>query len=105
MKNKQQEILIVDDEKSLREMLSILLQREGYSVTQVENGKKALELVRGSYFDLIISDMKMPELGGLELLRHLREQDNDITVLMMTAFSSTEDAVEAMKLGGLRLYN
>ncbi len=99
MSNKQQEILVVDDEKSLREMLAILLQREGYQVLQVENGKKALELVKNSEFDLIITDMKMPELSGLELLRKLREQDNDITVLMMTAFSSTEDAVEAMKLG------
>ena len=99
MSNKQQNILVVDDEKSLREMLAILLQREGYQVIQVENGKKGLELVKKSEFDLIITDMKMPELGGLELLRKLREQDNDITVLMMTAFSSTEDAVEAMKLG------
>ena len=99
MKSKQHDILIVDDEKSLREMLAILLQREGYNVVQVENGKKALDLVKTTEFDLIISDMKMPELGGLDLLRQLREQSNDVTVLMMTAFSSTEDAVEAMKLG------
>ncbi len=99
MKKKQQDILIVDDEQSLREMLAILLEREGYHVVQAENGIKALEVTERSEFDLIITDMKMPELGGLDLLRQLRERDNDVTVLMMTAFSSTEDAVEAMKLG------
>ncbi len=99
MRTKPPEILIVDDEKSLREMLAILLEREGYRISQVDNGQKALNCVATTEFDLIITDMKMPELSGLELLRSLREQDNDVTVLMMTAFSSTEEAVEAMKLG------
>jgi len=99
MVQKKERILIVDDEASLRDMLMILLEREGYQVTAADNGQIALDLIQSTTFDLIVSDMKMPRLNGLELLRKVREQDIDTPVLMITAFSSTEDAVEAMKLG------
>lgn len=92
-------ILIVDDEVHLREMLSILLKREGYDVFQADNGKTGLLKTQELAPDLIISDMKMPEMTGIELLRQLRQEDNDVAVIMITAFSSTEEAVEAMKLG------
>jgi two-component system, NtrC family, response regulator PilR len=92
-------ILIVDDEASMRELLQILLQRDGYEVQTAEDGAVALELVKNNEFDLLISDIQMPTLSGIELLRQLRVQDIDLTVLMITAFSSAEDAVEAMKLG------
>lgn len=92
-------ILVVDDESSLRELLVIMLQREGYLVDDAENGAVALEKLTQGHYDLIISDMKMPQVSGIELLRKIRENENDVTVLMITAFSSTEEAVEAMKLG------
>jgi len=92
-------ILVVDDESSLREMLSILLQREGYHVDQAEDGYAAFTKVQETRYDLIITDIQMPKMTGIELLRRLREEDNEVTVLIITAFSSTEEAVEAMKLG------
>lgn len=92
-------ILIVDDESNLREMLTILLRREGYDVFQAENGKAGFNKVQEISPDLIISDIKMPKMTGIEFLRSLRDQDNDVAVIMMTAFSSTDEAVEAMKLG------
>jgi len=92
-------ILIVDDEASMRELLQIMLERDGYQVQCAEDGAVAFELLKNNEFDLLISDIQMPKLTGIELLRLLREQDLDQTVLMITAFSSTEEAVEAMKLG------
>ena len=92
-------ILVVDDETSLREMLTILLQREGYIVEQAADGAVAVEMAEDGTYDLIISDIQMPRVTGIELLRRLRQHDNSVTVIMITAFSSTEEAVEAMKLG------
>jgi len=99
VKNKSNRILVVDDESSLREMLSILLQRENYQVDQAADGGAAFVMAMDVDYDLIISDIQMPIMTGIQLLRKLREHDNDVTVLMITAFSSTEEAVEAMKLG------
>src|SRR6056297_848834 len=99
MNNYSARILIVDDEESLREMLTVLLHREGYQIDQAINGEEALTKIAENNVDLIISDIKMPCLSGIALLRRLREQENDTTIIMMTAFSSTEEAVEAMKLG------
>jgi two-component system, NtrC family, response regulator PilR len=92
-------ILIVDDENNLREMLAILLRREGYDVFQAENGEVGFDKVQELSPDLVISDIKMPKMSGIDFLRSLREQDIDVAVIMMTAFSSTGEAVEAMKLG------
>ena len=99
MSNHSARILIVDDEQSLREMLAVLLQREGYHVDQAPDGQVALERVVEHNYDLIISDIQMPRLSGIDLLRRLREQGDETTTIMITAFSSTEEAVEAMKLG------
>jgi len=92
-------ILVVDDEASMRELLVIMLRREGYQVEEAGDGGAALEKIQSDTFDLIISDIKMPRLTGIDLLRRIREQDLDIVVMMITAFSTTEEAVEAMKLG------
>lgn len=97
--NEPAKILIVDDEDSLRELLLIMLQREGYLVDAAENGAVAFEKISQENYDLIISDIQMPKVSGIELLRKIRKQEIDVTVLMITAFSSTEEAVEAMKLG------
>lgn len=92
-------ILIVDDELSMREFLAILLEREGYSVTSAGSAEEALSLLSSSLFDLVISDVQMPGLGGIELLGRIKTMTPETAVLMITAFSEAEQAVEAMKLG------
>lgn len=92
-------ILVVDDEESIREFLEIMLKKEGYEVTTAEDGAKAKEILTKKTFDMIISDMQMPNVTGIELLRHVRESYPDIVFMIITAFGTTETAVEAMKLG------
>jgi two-component system response regulator PilR (NtrC family) len=95
----QGKILVVDDEKSMREILEIFLKNEGYSVSVATNGESAVEALKSDIFNLIISDMKMPKMGGLELLKNVKESSPDTIFVVMTAFGTTESAVEAMKLG------
>ncbi len=92
-------ILIVDDEESMREFLSIMLHREGYQVETAADGLQAVARLKEQSFDLVITDMKMPRMGGFELLAHIRERFAETVVIMITAFSTTEEAVEAMKQG------
>lgn len=92
-------ILVVDDEQSMREFLGILLEREGYAVDLAESAEAALARIRSTTYDLVLSDVKMPGMDGLALLGRIRELSADTAVLMVTAFSTAEQAVEAMKLG------
>jgi two-component system response regulator PilR (NtrC family) len=92
-------ILVVDDEESIREFLDIMLRKEGYEVTSAEDGAKALDMIKKKTFDLVISDLQMPNLTGIELLRQVRDSYPDLLFMMITAFGTTETAVEAMKLG------
>lgn len=95
----QPRILIVDDELSMREFLMILLEREGYAAEQVETADRALDKLQKEDFDLVISDICMPGLSGLSLLEKIKAQSPETAVLLITAFSTAEQAVEAMKLG------
>ena len=88
-------ILIAEDDRELLRLFSLVLTKNGYSVKGVGNGKEALEAMANSYYDLIISDIMMPEMDGYELVRTLREADNQTPVLMITA----KDAFDAMQLG------
>ena len=99
MKKIKGNILVVDDEKSMREILEIFLKSEGYGVSIAENGEKAIEALKNDIFDLIITDMKMPKVGGLELLKNVKQITPDTVVVIITAFGTTDSAVEAMKLG------
>jgi two-component system response regulator PilR (NtrC family) len=92
-------ILIVDDEESMRDFLSIMLHREGYRVDTAVDGLQAVNHLRDHSYDLVISDIKMPRMTGLELLAHIKERTPETVVLMVTAFSSTDEAVDAMKQG------
>lgn len=92
-------ILVVDDEESIREFFEIMLKREGYEVMTAQNGRVALDLLKTKNADLIITDIQMPEMSGMELLAQVKEIDIDIPIIMVTAFGSTDTAVEAMKLG------
>jgi two-component system response regulator PilR (NtrC family) len=92
-------ILVVDDERSMRELLAIVLRREGYEVLLAENGRAAIKTLEREPVDLLISDIKMPDLSGVEVLRAAKQIDRDILGIMITAFASTDTAVEAMRLG------
>ncbi len=83
----------------MRELLAIVLRREGYEVLLAENGRAAIDLLEREPVDLLISDIKMPDLSGVDVLRAAKKIDQDILGIMITAFASTETAVEAMRLG------
>lgn len=92
-------LLIVDDELGMRQFLTHLFQREGHSVRAAENGREAIELLRSTPADLIISDVRMPDMNGIELLRSARELLPTVEVVMMTAFANVDTAREAFLLG------
>ena len=92
-------VLVVDDEESIREFFEIMLKREGYDVVTAANGVEGVERLKKDRFDLVISDIQMPEMSGMDLLQAAKEIDPELVVIMVTAFGSTETAVEAMKLG------
>src|SRR6266567_3567238 len=92
-------ILIVDDELSMRQFLTHLLQRDGHSIRVAENGRQAMALLRQQPADVVISDVKMPDMGGIELLRAARELQPNIEIIMMTAFANEGTAHEAFLLG------
>ena len=92
-------VLVVDDEPSMRELLEIVLRREGYEVLVADNGRTAMAALERHPIDLLISDIKMPDMSGVEVLRAARSIDQDILAIMITAFASTETAVEALRLG------
>ena len=89
-------VLVVDDEPSMREMLRIVLSRDGYDVVVAKNGTEGIERLKAEPFDLLLSDIRMPDLSGVDVLRAARQINREIVVFMMTAFASTDTAVEAM---------
>jgi two-component system response regulator PilR (NtrC family) len=92
-------ILVVDDEASMRQLMEIALSKEGYQVTGADSARQAREMFAERSFDLVISDIKLPDLSGVEVLRHVRETAPDTPVIMITAYASTDTAVEALRLG------
>jgi two-component system response regulator PilR (NtrC family) len=92
-------VLVVDDEQSMRNMLAIALQQEGYEVVTAEDGEAARRELEARSVDLIVSDIRMPGLDGIELLRFAREHTPGTEVILVTAHASTDSAVEALRLG------
>jgi two-component system response regulator PilR (NtrC family) len=92
-------VLVVDDEPSMRQMLLYVLRREGYEVTLATSGREAVALLEQEPVDLLISDIRMPDMNGVEVLRAARQLDPEVAGVMITAFASTETAVEALRLG------
>ena len=92
-------ILVVDDEKLIRWSLRKNLSTAGYEVTEAEDGNQALDLVQEEGADLMLLDIRMPGKDGIKVLEHVAEHNPEIPVILMTAFSSVEGAVEAMKRG------
>jgi two-component system, NtrC family, response regulator PilR len=92
-------LLVVDDEQGMRQLLTLVFMRAGHQVRVAEHGRRALELLREQPADLIVSDVKMPDMSGIDLLRAVREFSPDVAVVLMTAFATVETAREAFKLG------
>ncbi|MFO7750761.1 MAG: sigma-54 dependent transcriptional regulator [Desulfobacteraceae bacterium] len=92
-------ILVVDDELSMREFLELMLTREGYSVFCAHNGKKALKLIEAKVFDLVICDIRLGDLTGIEVLQAAKKKNPDMVAIMISAYSTTEMAVQAMNCG------
>jgi len=96
---KKRHILVVDDESSHRLMLNANLSEAGYEVHEADDGAVAIQMVEKQFFDLILLDLKMKHVGGIEALKQIKEISPAIPVLIMTAYASVETAVEGLKLG------
>jgi DNA-binding NtrC family response regulator len=92
-------ILVVDDEKNQREILETILSSEGYDVTTASSGEAAVKFVESRRFDLVLTDLKMTGMSGLDLLKTLTDYDKSIIVILLTAHGSVDSAVDAMRLG------
>ncbi len=92
-------VLVVDDERGMREFLTIMLQKEGYDVTSAGSGKEALEYIAQKAYDIVITDVRMPNITGVDVLKTVKECSPETVVIIVTAYASTETAVEAMKQG------
>ncbi|MFO0565188.1 MAG: sigma-54 dependent transcriptional regulator [Polyangiaceae bacterium] len=93
------QILVVDDEPNLRRVLSAQLARDGYDVHTAEDGEQALAVLAENHIDLVITDLRMPKIDGMELLRRALELDAELPVVMITAHGTVDNAVEALKTG------
>ena len=94
-----EKILVVDDEKSLREVMSIMLKRAGYEVTEASDGEQAIGQVNREIYDLVITDLRMPKADGMDVLKAVKSSSPETVVLVVTAFGTADSAVEAMKQG------
>jgi DNA-binding NtrC family response regulator len=101
MANTKQVILIVDDEEGLREGLSKLLEGEGYAVVASETGEEALQILQQSHIDLVLTDMRMPGMDGIELLKKIRERYGELGVIILTGYGQIESYIEAMNFGAI----
>ena len=98
-------ILIVDDDEVMQETLSDVLRKRGYEIFSVGSGNGALPMIKKNVIDLILLDMRLPDIDGLEVLKKIKEFDNEILVIMMTAYSDVQTAVSAMKSGAYDYIN
>jgi two-component system response regulator AtoC len=95
----RERILVIDDEKNMRHMLSKLLEKEGYEVATASNGEEGLKLAGGTYFDIILCDLKMPVMDGMAFLGKFQEMKVESTVIVMSAYGTLDTAIGAMKQG------
>lgn len=96
---KEFRILIVDDEENMLKMLKTFFEEKEYKCFTANSGKEAIEIIESNQIDLVITDMKMPEMDGLELLRIIKEKHNDISAVIMTGFAEEYTTTEALNLG------
>src|ERR671912_1183182 len=94
-------ILVIDDDPGVRESMERMLRTAGYTVQSAPTGEDGFEIARGGLFDVILSDMRMPGISGIDVLRKLRDVRVDAAFIIMTGFGTVDTAVEAMKLGAV----
>ena len=94
-----QSILVVDDDRSMREFLEILLTKEEYHVSLASSGKEACQILENKEFDLVITDIRMKDINGIDVLKRAKQVSPETMVVMISAFATAETAVEAMKEG------
>src|ERR671912_515979 len=94
-------ILVIDDDPGVRESMERMLRTAGYTVQSAPTGEDGFEIARGGLFDVILSDMRMPGISGIDVLRKLRDVRVDAAFIVMTGFGTVDTAVEAMKLGAV----
>ena len=94
-------ILVVDDEPAMRLLLSSVLKDEGHDVTAAASGEEALQLIAKRHYHLVLTDLKMPGISGLDLLEQVKRDDPGTAVIILTAFGTVEGAVEAMRMGAV----
>ncbi len=97
-----EKILVVDDEQSMSQFLAIVLRKEGYQVSTVQNGKDALDKVKADPFDVVITDIRMPGMDGIQLLQGIKKHDPSLPVVIMTAYASQQSAIDAVNLGAFQ---
>jgi DNA-binding NtrC family response regulator len=94
-----QRILIVDDDKEIRGLMAEILEEEGYAVDTATDGNKAIKAIDKTFYDLVLTDLKMPKIDGMKVLQHVVEQSDDTSCIILTGFGTIEGAVEAIKTG------
>ena len=92
-------ILVVDDESAIRYSITKTLQRVGYQVDSAASGEEALQMMSQSHFDVILTDIRMPGISGVELLAQVKEHAPDAIVILLTGYASLDTAVESLRLG------
>ena len=97
-----EKILVVDDEQSMAQFLGIVLRKEGYHVVTANNGRDALDKVKAENFDVVITDIKMPGMDGIQLLQGVKKHDPSLPVVIMTAYASQQSAIDAVNLGAFQ---
>jgi len=98
-------ILVVDDEEGARELFHTILSDEGYDITLANNGEEALHLFKNDAFNLVITDIKMPVMDGLQLLQEIRKTGSKTDVIMVTAYGEVETYLKSMSLGAVEYIN
>ena len=99
LKKRRKQVLVVDDEGGMRQILAEYLNEFGYEVDSAVNGQEAMQKYKNGHFDIVLSDLVMSPMDGLELLGEIRKMDPDAIFIMMTGYPSLNSAMEAMKIG------
>ena len=101
----EKKILIVDDDKDIVKIVTTMLEGRGWDVTAAYNGREALDMVNASRPDIILLDIMMPEMNGIEVLKRIKKMDSGVRIVMITAFGDVESYLDSMELGAYEYIN
>jgi len=103
--SEKQPILLVDDDQEFRKAMKKLFEKSGYNVTTAADGREALEILSKETFDLVISDLRMPNLNGMELMEQMKKAKMDVPIIFITAYGEVESYMDLMNLGAFEYIN